>query len=154
MKDRWLVGRVLLLEIGAFGGDWVRSAELWFEAGGDGEADVEGVFFGHLFGAEFAEGEGAGNRDRDFGVFEFGLDFDAGEAVELEVLELFEGFGGATFEEGTEFDGAFHLEEALLGVGVGEPAVLGFGFEALGAEGLEAGVGVLFEEEFFGGAVG
>jgi hypothetical protein len=33
-------------------------------------------------------------------------------------------------------------------------AVLRVGFDALGAEGLEAGVSVLFEEEFFGGAVG
>ena len=35
-----------------------------------------------------------------------------------------------------------------------EPAVLGFGFDALGTEGLEAGVGVLFEEELFGGTAG
>ena len=126
--------------------DWVRSAELRFEA------DVERVFLGHLFGAKFAGVEGAGDRDGNFSVFEFGLDFDAGEAVELEILELFQGFGGATLEQGTEFDDAFHLEEALLGIRVGEPAVLGFGFQTLGAEGLEAGVGVSFEE-FFGGAV-
>ncbi len=90
----------------------------------------------------------------DFGIFEFGEDFDAGETVELEVLQLFEGFGGAALEEGTEFDGSFHLGEALLVVGIFEPAVLGFGFEALGAEGLEARVGVLIEEELFGGAAG
>ena len=74
--------------------------------------------------------------------------------MELEFLELFEGFGGAAFEEGTEFDGALHLDEALLVVGVFEPTVLRFGFDALGAEGLEARVGVLFKGEFFGGALG
>ena len=67
---------------------------------------------------------------------------------------MLEGFGCATLEEGAEFDGSFHLGEALLVVGVFEPAVLSFGFKALGAEGLEAGIGVLFEDEFFGGASG
>ncbi len=90
----------------------------------------------------------------DFGIFEFGEDFDAGEAVELEFLQLFEGFGGAALEEGTEFDGSFHLGEALLVVGVFEPAVLRIYFEALGTMGLEAGVGVLIEEEFFGDSSG
>ncbi|MCX6612538.1 MAG: hypothetical protein NTW74_17010 [Acidobacteria bacterium] len=42
----------------------------------------------------------------------------------------------------------------MLVVGVFEPTVLGFGFDSLGAEGLEAGVGVLLEGEFFGGALG
>ena len=67
---------------------------------------------------------------------------------------MIEGFGGAAFKEGPEFDGSLHLDEALLVVGVFEPAVLGLGFDALGAEGLEAGIGVLFENEFFGGASG
>lgn len=74
--------------------------------------------------------------------------------MELEFLELFEGFGGAALEKGTEFDGAFHLDEEVLVVGFGEPAVLGFGFDALGTECLEAGIGVLLEEELFGGAGG
>ena len=124
------------------------------ETGGDGEAEVEGFFFGHLFGAEFGEGEGGGDFGGDFGDLEFGVEFDGGEAVELEVLKLLEGFGGAALEEGPEFDGAFHLKEVLLGIGIVEPAVLGLDFDALGAEGLEARVGVLFEEDFFGGAGG
>ena len=69
-------------------------------------------------------------------------------------MELFEGFGGAAFEEGTEFDGAFHLEEGLLGVWVFEPAVLGNALEGLGTEALETRVSVLFEDQIFGGAGG
>ena len=74
--------------------------------------------------------------------------------MELELLELSEGFGGAAFEHCAEFDDSFHLDEELLGIGIIEPAVLCFAFEGLGAEGLEAGVGVLLEEEVFGGAGG
>jgi hypothetical protein len=122
--------------------------------GGDGEAEVEGFFGLELFFAESGEGQGRGEWGLNFGLREFGLDFDGSEAVELEVLELFEGFGGTALVEGAEFDDALHLEKGVVGIGVVEPAILGFDFDALGAEGLEARVGVLFEEEFFGGAVG
>ena len=70
------------------------------------------------------------------------------------MLELFKGFCGTAFEEGSEFNGAFHLQEELLGVWVVEPAVLRFAFEGLGAEALEARVSVLFEDQIFGGARG
>ena len=74
--------------------------------------------------------------------------------MEQELLELFEGFGGTAFEEGSEFDGAFHLEESLLGIWIFEPAVLRFAFDGLGAEALEARVSVLLEDQIFGGAGG
>lgn len=124
------------------------------EPGGDGKADEEGVFAGELLGADGGEREGS--RDRDWGRHgrKFGLALDGGEAMELEILELFEGFGGAALVLRGEFGGAFHLEEELLVGGFGEPAVLGVDFEALGAEGLEAGEGVLLEGDFFGDAVG
>ena len=108
------------------------------EAGGKGEADVEGFLLGHLAGSDFGEGDCGRERNGVGGLLEFGANFDGGEAVELEFLELFEGFGGAALEEGSEFDGAFHLDEELLVVGLGEPAVLCLGFEGLGAGVLRA----------------
>ena len=123
-------------------------------AGSDGESNHEGFFFAELLFADVGEGDGGGDGGKYFGTGEFGLDFDARQSVELELLELSEGFGGTAFEEGTEFDGAFHLEEELLGVWVVEPAVLRFAFEGLGAEALEARVSVLFKDQIFGGAGG
>ncbi len=132
----------------------VSTVEIGVETGGDGEAEDEWFFFGELGFSDVGEGDRDGDRGEDLCVGELGVDFDSGQTMELELLELSEGFGCAAFEACAEFDDAFHLEEVLLGVGVFEPAVLRFAFEGLGAEGLEAGVSVLLEEEFFGCAGG
>ena len=132
----------------------VGTVEFGIETGGDGEAEDEWLFFGELIFADVGEGDGGGDRSEDLGIGEFGVDFDAGQSVELELLELFEGFGGAAFKEGTEFDGAFHLQEGWLRIWIFEPAVLRFAFDGLGAEALEARVSVLLEDQIFGGAGG
>ena len=134
--------------------DLIGAVEFGVEPGSYGESEDERLFFGELGFAKISEGDGGRDGREDLCVGEFGVDFDAGETVELELLELFEGFGGAAFEHCAEFDDAFHLKEELLGIGIFEPAVLGFAFEGLGAEALEAGVGVLLEEKVFGGAGG
>lgn len=104
--------------------------------------------------AEFGAGQGRGDVFVEVDVFEFGVHFNGGEAVELELGELLEGLGGAALVEGALLDEVFHLLEEVLVFGVLLPAVLGFRFEALRAEGLEGCEGLLLEDEFFGGAVG
>ena len=125
----------MLVCVGAL--NWLCLGDLFcvFGCGQQGERDEAGA------GEDFRESQFIAVS------VDFALYFEGGEMIALEFGEIVEGFVGAAFLKGTEFEEAFHLGEAPGGIGFVYPTVLG-------AIDLEGGKDVTAEGFFFEGAFG
>ncbi len=129
-----------------FAGFWHEGHELEGEQAGGGFVEV-GF-------ADLKHGEGCGNVEGVVEQVDFGVEVHDEDAVSLEFGEFFEGFVGAAFLSGTEFEEALHLGEEDFAIGFVYPAGLGVDLHLTGTVYLEEGKDVALEDLEFEFAFG